>query len=343
MLHPQPRAGCFTPPRGADERSPFETPDRRCKRNGADGTSDAEPAEGPFSKSEVARVLPSHSYQTEDTAYEFTTTTFRKTSRLTVDHPSPDGTIFKWFRSWNHERITNEAKAMELVSRNTTIPLPRLIDHGEHPDGRRYLITERIEGLTLSEIQRRGCLRPLGQSHPGGSVPCQQCFDQAHANAVDFINTTVLPQLAKLTSHTRGIDGFVMPPRWLSPDVQPPWRGMKRWKTLPRSEPEYVFQHGDLGAHNVIVNPDTLQVTALIDWEYAGFYPPGMERWTGTLDRNVYAKLGHDLARPIAEFLGEEYLECYDKWGDKDELKGLIESGQLPHPDDVRRTLQRAE
>lgn len=52
MLHPQPRAGCFTPPRGADERSPFETPDRRCKRNGVDGTFDAEPAEGPFSKSE---------------------------------------------------------------------------------------------------------------------------------------------------------------------------------------------------------------------------------------------------------------------------------------------------
>uniref|UniRef100_A0A8H7NQ26 Aminoglycoside phosphotransferase domain-containing protein n=1 Tax=Bionectria ochroleuca TaxID=29856 RepID=A0A8H7NQ26_BIOOC len=257
MLHPQPRAGCFTPPRGAD------------------GSSDGEPAEGPFSGSEVARVLPSHSYQTEDTAYEFTTTTFRKTSRLTEDHPGPDGTIFKWFRSWNHERITNEAKAMQLVSRNTTIPLPRLIDHGEHPDGRRYLITERIEGLTLSEMQRRGCLRPPGQSHAGASVPCRQCFDQAHANAVDFINTVVLPQLATLTSRTRGIDGFVMPPRWLSPDAQPPWGCMRRWRTLPRDEPEYVFQHGDLGAHNVMVSADTLQVAALIDWEHAGFFPPG--------------------------------------------------------------------
>lgn len=29
--------------------------------------------------------------------------------------------------------------------------------------------------------------------------------------------------------------------------------------------------------NNVIVNPSTLKINAIIDWEYAGFYPPEFE------------------------------------------------------------------
>ena len=46
----------------------------------------------------VSSVL--RSYQTNDTTYEFTTSTFRKTSRLPFNDPYPDGTPFVWFRSW---------------------------------------------------------------------------------------------------------------------------------------------------------------------------------------------------------------------------------------------------
>lgn len=38
------------------------------------------------------------SYETNDTTYEFTATTFRKTSRLPFDDPRADGTPFIWFR-----------------------------------------------------------------------------------------------------------------------------------------------------------------------------------------------------------------------------------------------------
>jgi hypothetical protein len=54
-------------------------------------------------------------------------------------------------------------------------------------------------------------------------------------------------------------------PRWLSPDQQPPWIGKQAWSTLPLPQPEYVFQHGDLAAHTIILDPITLQVRALID------------------------------------------------------------------------------
>ncbi|KAJ4305949.1 hypothetical protein N0V88_000739, partial [Collariella sp. IMI 366227] len=33
----------------------------------------------------------------------------------------------------------------------------------------------------------------------------------------------------------------------------------------------YVFCHNDLGQHNVIVDPKTLKISVIIDWEYGGF------------------------------------------------------------------------
>lgn len=41
---------------------------------------------------------------------------------------------------------------------------------------------------------------------------------------------------------------------------------------------EYVFCHNDLGQHNVIVDPDTLRIKAIIDWEFGGFWPAWFEK-----------------------------------------------------------------
>ena len=214
----------------------------------------------------------------------------------------------------NHERIANEVRALQLVLKETTIPVPKLIDYGAYSDGRRYLVTERIDGVTLNRV--------LGTRHKS----------DAYKNALCFINNIVLPQLEKLKSKERGIDGFVMPPSWLSPDLQPPWKGKTTWKTLPLNEPGYVFQHGDLAAHNIIMDPETLQVKALIDWECAGFFPPRMQRWPGTLDKTLYDNRGDDVAGAISEFLADEYLECYNGWENKAELDDLIQAGMLPDP-----------
>lgn len=234
--------------------------------------------------------------------------------------------------SRNHERITNEAKALKLVSDKTTIPVPRLIEHGELRDGRRFLITDFIDGPTLKEMDSQSCLRQTGQKHTE-DTPCKTCSDQAYSNALDFVKGTVLPQLAELKSRHRGIDGFVMPPSWLAPDAQPPWKGKKFFKTLPLKEAEYVFQHGDIAPQNIILDRQTLQVKALIDWEHAGYFPPGMERWPGTLDMRAYRKRADNLPDAIAKFLSEEYLECYEEWNDKSELQILVDAGELPDPD----------
>lgn len=88
------------------------------------------------------------------------------------------------------------------------------------------------------------------------------------------------------------------------------------------------------------MDPQTLQVRALIDWEYAGYFPPGMERWPGSLSKNAYRGRRGNLAQAIAQFLPDDYLECYENWANKDELRKLIESGDLPNPRKLHTTGQ---
>jgi aminoglycoside phosphotransferase (APT) family kinase protein len=45
-----------------------------------------------------------------------------------------------------------------------------------------------------------------------------------------------------------------------------------------RSQPDLVFSHNDLIEANVLVDRETLKIKAIIDWEYAGFYPPEFDR-----------------------------------------------------------------
>lgn len=237
----------------------------------------------------------------------------------------------------NHERIANEARALTLVSTNTTIPVPKLLGHGVHIDGRQYLVTELIEGITLNQLSEQECLF-LGEQHYASSSPCKTCLEKASANALEFIQDIILPQLAQLKSRQRGLEGFVMPPQWLAADIRPGWKG-HRWKTLPLNEAKYVFQHGDLAPHNIMIDPQTLQVKALIDWEYAGYFLPGMERWPGTLDADAYAKRSSQLASAIAEFIPVDYLACYDELDDKDraDWDKLIAVGELPRHDQLRQ------
>lgn len=278
--------------------------------------------------------------ETQNVCYEFTTTMFRKTSRLTWHMDSVSGPIMAK-RLFNHERITNEVNALKLVSQHTTIPIPRLIDHGINSDGTRYLVTELISGITLDSLHGMGCQVTIGQKHTD-DISCKTCIHKAYSNATEFIQNTVFPQLSTMKSNTRGIDGFVMPPVWLPIDTQEPWKGSEgSWKTLPLETSEYVFQHGDLAAHNVLIDEQTLQVKALIDWEYAGYYPAGIELWPGTLEYRAYLRRarGDNMAELIRKYIPEDYLEACSQWEDKEELELLVRCGYLPDPEILRASI----
>lgn len=102
----------------------------------------------------------------------------------------------------------------------TVIPVPKLFEYGNHPNGRQYLATEFIPGVLVSEFQQRACSMVPAQKLTD-STPCKMCLNQGYSNALQFIENVVFPELAKLTSQERGIDGFVIPSSWLSPDLDP--------------------------------------------------------------------------------------------------------------------------
>jgi thiamine kinase-like enzyme len=66
--------------------------------------------------------------------------------------------------------------------------------------------------------------------------------------------------------------------------------GRQEWKMKPFESEELVFNHGDLSTYNVIVDPVTLKVKAVIDWEYAGFYPAQFEG-------NFFERVGPSVAQ----------------------------------------------
>lgn len=51
----------------------------------------------------------------------------------------------------------------------------------------------------------------------------------------------------------------------------------QEWKMKPLESEDLVLCHNDLSMNNVIVDPETLKVNAIVDWEYAGFYPGQFE------------------------------------------------------------------
>ncbi|EEQ35074.1 conserved hypothetical protein [Microsporum canis CBS 113480] len=137
------------------------------------------------------------------------------------------------------ERIRNEAASMKFIAENTDIPVPKLYCCFED-DEAVYLVTQYVEG-------KRKVVEKELELH--------------------------LESMKKLKSRFWGGPSGV---------VVPPYRVMVRsarpqWEMKPLESEALVFCHNDLSTNNVIVDPETLKVRAIIDWEYAGFYPEEFE------------------------------------------------------------------
>ncbi|KAI1843863.1 hypothetical protein JX266_009919 [Neoarthrinium moseri] len=150
---------------------------------------------------------------------------------------------------FNMERVLNEGACLSFLAQNTNIPLPKLYASFED-DGSGYLVTEYVDGVGMDALS-------LEQQN----VVAQEL--QQH-----------METMRKLTSETwGGPSGLVLPPyRVLKNSDGHPWR------MRPRPDRSLVFCHNDLSANNVIVDPKTPKINAIVDWEYAGFYPPEFER-----------------------------------------------------------------
>ncbi|KAF5710710.1 kinase-like domain-containing protein [Fusarium mundagurra] len=158
------------------------------------------------------------------------------------------------------ESIRNEAESLRYIRQHTNVPVPTVYCDFEDDDAY-YLVTEYVEGVSMSSLKedQKAVVREELQHH--------------------------LATLQTLKSNQLGGPSGI---------VIPPYRVLRRtetdqWHLKPSNNDEYVFCHNDLSQQNVIVDSDTLKINAIIDWEYAGFYPAYFE-WP------FYTRLGPSVA-----------------------------------------------
>lgn len=196
---------------------------------------------------------------------------------------------------WGAERLMNEGAALELLARmRTTIPVPRVISYGKDTRGLAYLEVERIEGLECGDVGKE-CRMPDNRKHNHGGE-CEECANIAYDNVDRFITDEVLPQLQQLKSNTTGLNGFVLPPPRILET-----QSRLYWEPKTSTAEEYVFCHGDLARHNIMVSAETLEVISIYDWEHAGFFPSALEATAWRMNRTEYYNMFKDTDRIQAE------------------------------------------
>lgn len=155
---------------------------------------------------------------------------------------------------WRRERLRNEAATLHFIASNTSIPVPHFKLYTK--DGLLHLETARItNGILLKEV-----------GHDAKAAAIEAVEDQ--------MQSTILPQLRSLRrNHIGSVDAGL--------PVFPPQRVYKRdrrtWPRISSTTEHFVFCHNDLGPQNIFIDPITFQVVAIIDWEFAGFFPSYFE------------------------------------------------------------------
>ncbi|MCJ1255575.1 hypothetical protein MMC24_003392 [Lignoscripta atroalba] len=146
------------------------------------------------------------------------------------------------------ERLMNEAASLSYIRKMTNIPVPTVFCAFED-DGAYYLITEYVQGVDMADL-----------SEDQKVVVTKEI--QLHLATMRELKSTA----------PGGPTGFICPPYRAAHKAK---KGI--YSLRPSVSKEYVFCHNDLSQHNIVVDPETLKINGIIDWEYAGFYPEYFE------------------------------------------------------------------
>ncbi|CAL5875246.1 uncharacterized protein PFLUO_LOCUS9550 [Penicillium psychrofluorescens] len=174
-----------------------------------------------------------------------------------------------------------ESVNTRFVKDNTTIPIPSLLKDWDDEDGRYFLIAERVPGEPLERVWPK-------MSTPAKEKLAQQTAEylkqlrQLHSSKIQSVHGQPVYDAFLFAGY--GPKGYEVPHGPLLSDEQL-WnemtpalknvpdvvRALLREK-MPPAQP-YTFTHGDLTTCNIMVDPDTHSLTAIIDWENAGYFP----------------------------------------------------------------------
>lgn len=191
-------------------------------------------------------------WRSHERQYIRTDSTFTKSELPEEVLPIARATGQRVVPRWSRERLQNEAATLQFIASQTSIPVPKFLGLYEE-NGLLHLKTARASGIQLDEL----------------------ASDAATKHVADCLESSIIPQLRKLRHHTTGsIDAtllLVPPSRITYTDKR------SNWSRKTSRNSDFVFCHNDLGQHNIFVDPDTFKITAIIDWEFAGYFTEEFE------------------------------------------------------------------
>jgi hypothetical protein len=230
-------------------------------------------------------------YESDGRRYEWTSNTFTK-RELPHDQRPTDYEIGQSVTLPSlRESMFHEAKVYQLLATYTDIPVPKNIVYGSDDAGLAFIQVEKMEGTVRGSDALKRCWMPRRHRSPDAdaSGPCERCAAAVRRSADDFVHCTVLPELRRLRSRVTGLDGFVVPPRWVRTADK---RG--RWEAKTSEEDEFVFVLHDLVLDHMLLSTQTLQVAVFVDVEESGYCPGEMQQWK--FDRAAQESLSRDEA-----------------------------------------------
>lgn len=193
-----------------------------------------------------------YQWRSHERRYTLTESTFTKSELPEDALPVSQKTGQKVYPLWSRERLQNEAATLQFIASKTSIPVPKFLGLYEE-DGLLHLKTELAKGIPLEDL---------------GS-------DAGTADVAKRLESSILPQLRKLQHHTTGSVDTNLP---LIPPSRITYQDKRtHWPRKTSAHEEFVFCHNDLSRDNIFVDPDTLEITAIIDWEFAGYYTTDFE------------------------------------------------------------------
>lgn len=148
-----------------------------------------------------------------------------------------------------YERMRNETACLHFIRRNTDIPVPDVVEAYDE-DGSFVLVTKRLSGVHMNKL-------PL----------------QEQAVVTKEVERHVQTLQTLRSDHVGGPSGIGCPP----PRAAQYFPKDRAWSMAVSSEQELVFCHCDLSQSNIIVDPVTLKIEGIIDWEYGGYWPAFFE------------------------------------------------------------------
>jgi aminoglycoside phosphotransferase len=144
------------------------------------------------------------------------------------------------------KRLQNEIAALQFLGSHPKIPTPELLFHSvtsKHV----CLVTDAIDGVHVRDLQD---LEDFRSACAEIDEIKERLGDIVRQNAGSFIGDVFFNEVMSCTLNKRKVKIFD-----------------------DDTIHGYPLCHGDLYASNIIVDPMSGRVKALIDWEYAGYFP----------------------------------------------------------------------